>query len=75
MIADSALARRCVPLLNFLALPRTERDIADWATSRCISKGRIRSMLRFLESQPNGGAFAGGRFSDRPTSAFWRRYP
>jgi hypothetical protein len=73
--SDAALARRCIPLLNFLALPRTEREIADWATGRCIGKGRLRCMLRFLESQPNGGAFQGSAFSERPTSALWRRYP
>ena len=75
MTGDSALARRCIPLLDFLALPRTERDITDWATARCIGKGRLRSMLRFLERQPNGGAFAGGAFSDGSQAALWRRYP
>lgn len=72
---SAALARRCIPLLDFLALPRTERDIADWATARCIGKGRLRSMLRFLESQPDGGAFGRTASSDGSTSALWRRYP
>jgi len=71
----AALTRRCIPLLNFLALPRTEREIADWANARCIGKGRLSSMLRFLEGQPNGGAFEGRAFSERSTSAVWRRYP
>jgi hypothetical protein len=68
------LARRCIPLLAFLSSPRTEHEINSWATDRFISKGRLRSMLRFLEGQPNGGAFDGGAFSERPTSALWRRY-
>lgn len=70
----TTLARRCIPLLSFLAAPRTEREIAQWANDRCIGKGRLRTMLHFLEGQPNGGTFQGGGFSERSTTAVWRRY-
>lgn len=73
-MADAALARKCLPLMSFLSIPRTWGEIAEWASERAISKGRLRSMLRFLETQHTGGTFDRGAFADRPTAALWRRY-
>ena len=73
-VSDAVLARRCLPLQGFLDIPRSRGEIAGWASGRGISPGRLRSMLRFLETQDTGGVFDPGAFTDEPAAAMWRRH-